>query len=357
MKILFFLLFFIHIQAFTNTKPLAWKIATERIRDSGTGFFISPNYFVTNFHVLASLIQSVSSLKDIHIIHNDRTFYRVEKIVSISALYDLAILRTNQPVDFHLKTAKGPLHSHQPLTIVGYPRGQLEVIRQIGEIIFDKNQGVSMPFNISSTLKGASGAPFINSRGEVVGIVSETFFNTLYSPITIDQLNAVKEGRYSVNRCNNCHPQEWINQALRQLTRLANTGNKVAQYKLGLYYFEGVFVKRSIPKAKRWLRRAAKKGHLYAQNKLGNILLAENMNSEEGYRLVMQAMEGNLTPAMFLFDRFIVEFKENSFVGSHWKIIHDELSKKLSERNFYIPNGGLSINPRSNLCRFTFSSF
>ena len=322
MKILLFILFFIHIQALANTTPLAWKVATERSGDSGTGIFISSkssNYFVTNFHVLASLIQYVPSLKDIHVIHNNRTFYRLERIISISALYDLAILRTNQPADFYLEAAKGPIHSHQPLTVVGYPKGQLEVFRQIGEIIFDKNQGVSIPFSASSTLKGASGAPFINPKGEVVGIVSETFFNILYSPITISNLNAVREGQHSVNRCNNCRPQEWIDQALRQLTRLANAGNKVAQYKLGMYYFEGVVVKQSIPKAKKWLRRAAKKGHLYAQNKLGNILLVENMNSEEGLRWVRQAVEGNLTPAIFLLERFILETKENSFAGSGWR--------------------------------------
>ena len=80
------------------------------------------------------------------------------------------------------------------------------------------------------------------------------------------------------------------------------------------------------------------------------------MNSEEGLRWVRQAVEGNLTPAIFLLERFILETKENSFAGSGWRNVHYELLREIRKQKLYIPDGGLSINPRSNLCRFIFSS-
>ena len=340
MKILLFtLVFLIHLQAASTDEilSLSWKIDAERANSSGTGFFISPNTFVTNFHVLAPLLQQ-AQLRDIHIIQNGNTqVISVAKIVSMSALHDLAIVQTSQSVDSYLRTINQPLRSQQPLVIVGYPKGQLRVLRQVEPITVGSDQSISFPVNQPSSLKGTSGAPIMNLRNEVVGIISEMFYNIIYLPLTIDQLNQVIQGKHSISRCGNCSPQEWVNQALRQLTHLANEGNKNAQYKLGMYYFEGGVIRQSTSQSKKWLRRASKKGHLYAQNNLGSVLLKEHeMNSKEGLRWVRQAAEGDIAIANFFLSQFILKFREQSFAGQDWINRYNELVKRTRTQGLYI---------------------
>ena len=358
MKILLFtFVFLIHIQASTDEiLSLSWKISAERANSSGTGFFISPNTFVTNFHVLAPLLQQ-AQLRDIHIIQNGNTqVISVAKIVSMSALHDLAIVQTSQSVDSYLRTINQPLRSQQPLVIVGYPKGQPRVLRQVEPIIVNRDQSMSFPVNQPFSLKGASGAPIMNLRNEVVGIVSEMFYNIIYLPLTIDQLNQVMQGKHSINRCHNCSSQEWINQALQQLTRLANKGNKNAQYKLGLYYYEGEVIRQSTSQSKKWLRKASKKSHLHAQHQLGAILLAENnMDSTEGLRWVRQAADRDVAQANFLLSRLILKFREQSFAGQDWINRYNELVKRTRTQGLYIAYNLPLMTPGLASCQRSFS--
>ncbi len=358
MKILLFtLVFLIHIQASTDEiLSLAWKISAERANGLGTGFFISPNTFVTNFHVLAPLLQQ-AQLRDIHIIQNGNTqVISVAKIVSMSALHDLAIVRTSQSVDSYLRTTNQPLRSQQPLVIAGYPKGRLRVLRQVEPITVSSDQSMSFPVNQPSSLKGSSGAPIMNLRSEVVGIVSEMYYNIVNLPITIEQLNHVMRGNQSINRCHNCRPQDWINQALQQLTRLANR-DKTAQYKLGLYYYEGGVVKQSTSQSKKWLRKASKKGHLHAQTKLSEILFEEHkMHSTEGLRWLRQAAEGGVALANFLLSQFILQFREHSFAGEDWINRYNELVERTRTQGLYISYDVPLMDSGSSICQKSFSS-
>ena len=57
--------------------------------------------------------------------------------------------------------------------------------------------------------------------------------------------------------------------ALRELLPLAEQGNIVAQYNLGVMYFDGKGVPKDDTKAVKWYRLAAKQGDAEAQNNLG----------------------------------------------------------------------------------------
>ena len=359
--LLFILVFFIHIQASTDeVSSLAWKISAAKAQSSGSGFFIAPNTFVTNFHVLGAFLQQ-AQLQDVRITQDGNTqTIGIAKIVSMSALHDLAVVQTNQSVDTDVRTITldQSFRSQQPLVIAGYPTGHLRVLKQNEPITVNSDKSISFAVNQTSSLKGVSGGPIMNSRNEVVGIVSEMFFNMLYLPITIKQLSQVIRGIHSIGRCSNCSPQEWISQALQQLTRLANKGHKTAQYKLGMYYFEGGVIKQSTPQSKKWLRKAAKKGHLYAQNRLGQILFAEHplMINGEGFRWLRQAAEGGVVMANFLLSQLILQFREQSFAGKDWINKHNELVERTRVQGLYISRDLPLMEPGLAICQRSFSS-
>ena len=57
--------------------------------------------------------------------------------------------------------------------------------------------------------------------------------------------------------------------ALREWTPLAEQGDAIAQYNLGLMYYNGEGVPQDYKEALKWHTRAAKQGHPNAQNNLG----------------------------------------------------------------------------------------
>ena len=64
-----------------------------------------------------------------------------------------------------------------------------------------------------------------------------------------------------------------ITQSARQFRPLAEQGNAMAQYNLGVLYATGQGVKRDYREAAKWYRRSAAQGVVHAQHKLGNLHL------------------------------------------------------------------------------------
>ena len=64
-----------------------------------------------------------------------------------------------------------------------------------------------------------------------------------------------------------------ITQSARLFRPLAEQGNAMAQYNLGVLYATGQGVKRDYREAAKWYRRAAAQGVVHAQHKLGNLYL------------------------------------------------------------------------------------
>ena len=83
-------------------KKAVWKIRNLNTSDSGTGFFMRPSHFVTNFHVISGLLDK-SSLEDISLSQegNSREL-KIKRIIALSAFYDLATLETEQEVSDYL---------------------------------------------------------------------------------------------------------------------------------------------------------------------------------------------------------------------------------------------------------------
>jgi uncharacterized protein len=79
-----------------------------------------------------------------------------------------------------------------------------------------------------------------------------------------------------------------------ELARKAEAGDVEAQYQLGAAYDAGRDVRRDLPEAIRWYRRAADAGHIEAQNSVGSALQAEGRYEEAAAWYEKAAARGHM---------------------------------------------------------------
>ena len=135
----------------------------ERDHLHGTGFFVARNKVATNVHVVAYhrpiFVQSADREK----------IWTVEGVTAFDVKNDLAILKVvgvGAPLPLG---DSDTLQSGEEISAVGYPKGKYRVSKGTLHSVRDSNKWLQMNVKISP---GNSGSPVINSKGEVVGIVS-----------------------------------------------------------------------------------------------------------------------------------------------------------------------------------------
>ena len=141
------------------------------LSSSGTGFYVNPNHFVTNEHV-------ISSCDKISISKNGQS----RGIAYVSASepdLDLAILRTNIATTGFLKVAGKTVIKGSDVWTYGYPLGSLlSKEAKISAGIVNSTSGVENDFKylqISIPIQpGNSGGAVISRFGEVVGVATST---------------------------------------------------------------------------------------------------------------------------------------------------------------------------------------
>lgn len=140
------------------------KDNTGKIISSGSGFFVRPNLIATNYHIIVGTASGTAKVDD------KDTLYNIEGFTAIDKVNDLALLKV---------TAYG---------IKSLPLGNSDILR-IGEIVHVADNslghvifwdGIIKDFRgkytkerilmLASTAPGRSGAPVLNSAGEVIGM-------------------------------------------------------------------------------------------------------------------------------------------------------------------------------------------
>lgn len=142
---------------------------TQQKSSHGSGFSISINELVTNYHVVASKIFNPERY-EIRVSNGTETFDA--QVKKISALADLAILKIDSsdlmPVPLKLSQAKA--RSRTKAFAVGYP-GNLEMTISEGYVNSLSLKNIYPRIQFTSALNpGMSGGPALNEEGEVIGV-------------------------------------------------------------------------------------------------------------------------------------------------------------------------------------------
>ena len=101
----------------------------------------------------------------------EQTSLNFKRLLAVSALYDLAIFETQEPVSTYFEVIEERPEPDEDLFILGYPLGRFEQIEKTGDLIHYENYD-SFPVDRDSemTRDGASGSPVFNRAIHVVGV-------------------------------------------------------------------------------------------------------------------------------------------------------------------------------------------
>ena len=282
-----------------SVRSSVWKISAQE-DVNGTGFFIAPNKFVTNFHVVSGLL-SIVKTEDI-ILSQDgssRTL-KINGILAVSALHDLALLETTEAVEHYLLIRQEPLQQQENLFSTGYPGGKLVDIRKTSDSIIFSEDTISFFVNHFSSFGGASGSPVVDEKKQVVGVQYSVSSNLIHS-VTLRELQVFVQKGLINKPVNNL--EQVIKNEIENLRNLAKQRNAKAQYIIGQMYYQGHEVAQNYAKAEEWFTQAAEQGHAEAQHNLG-VMYSEGKGVTQSFEMAVQwfekAAEQDMTDAQYM---------------------------------------------------------
>ena len=273
-----------HPREVLDAEASIWKIHTNFRRvfySKGTGFSIGPNLVVTNLHVLEGLLKTAEKLNKIHLTQEGNSdTLNIKQVVSISALYDLALIEINETSQHYLTLSESKVKPDDNLFLTGYPDGIFKRTKKTGNIDYESDS--FLPFSINhSKLTGASGSPVLNDQGQVIGVLSQGFKN-LILPIKTNHLKKLIKGDIGQN-CETTNFRICLEKEKENLKTLAEQGNALAQYKLAFMYFNGDGVIQNYKKALDWYQQSAEQGFALAQYFLGYLYYRELRRVPKNY--------------------------------------------------------------------------
>ena len=267
-----------------QAEKAVWKLKLSNFMGNGTAFFIGPKHVVTNFHVIsAGKDESYKSrsIKDLYLTQGYKRL-KISKVLYASAVDDLAILETEEPVSEYLKLSeKVPSGS---LFALGYPAGVKKTLIHLEEYgVFDNGHDYQMTMD-KIGVGGISGSPVLDGQKKAIGVAQRTSSNLFYV-IKVSKLEDLKRGFIGLD-CSNLSLSLCIEQEIKNLKEKAEEGDFLAQHILADMYFEGIGVKKDKVKALDWMSKAANQGDILALNEVAGVV---EKDDKEAYKWFLEA--------------------------------------------------------------------
>jgi tetratricopeptide (TPR) repeat protein len=154
----------------------------------GSGFFVSPNTILTNYHVIRGATRIYAKMI------GSTTLLPVERVISTNAKRDLALLAVRGIEAPALRLgASSRLNVGQDIFVIGNPEG-LEGTLSTGIISGFRELGGEQYIQITAPIShGSSGGPVLNASGEVIGVAVASLKQgqSLNFAIPIDDVKAL----------------------------------------------------------------------------------------------------------------------------------------------------------------------
>ena len=249
-----------------------WKIENHSKR--GTAFFIAPNQVVTNFHVISSMyddsvvdkkfffnVDKYHPLSDFYLEQGEKRV-NLRKVLYASALYDLAILETEEEVSDYLSMSEE--YPSGRLFVLGYPQGVQQALIYSGEYgIIENDYDYTLAMSDIGEYGGFSGGPVLDEKKKVIGVLNQSIKNLFYV-IKVSKLEELRKGEIGLD-CSNRLLRDCIELEIKNLEEKAEEGDRLAQWVLGFMFFEGTYIERNIKKAIDLLEKSAIQGYGHAR--------------------------------------------------------------------------------------------
>ena len=292
-------------EVFASVLPEPVKAAEKSIyglytkgQGSGTGFFIAPDLFVTNFHV----IRHAESVDDVILFQNqERSPIKVKKVYAVDGFSDLAVLQTDRRSEHFLSQGPAPQSYDQVFNIgySGYNNGMPVFTSSIAEI--EKHPlYYAMAFDTENAL-GSSGSPLLNSLGQVIGVIFLAA-NNIRSSVTAPTLHQLMQGEKGVvceASGRTCIDEE-IQRVRRELLRQMDSEDQTTRDTLFHHTPSYLKVFLSQAQMEAYLLKGAETHDANAQYHIGGFLYFEHNKLEDGFYWIHQAAEQNDPVAQYL---------------------------------------------------------
>ena len=276
-----------------------WKIKISHT-GSGSGFFISKNQIVTNFHVIEHA-ESIG-LEDVILVQEGNPEQlKVKRIVRLSILDDLAVLEIEGSVSHFLSLPSEELNASKKLYVLGYPKGKFKEIKQKGVLKDDSF------FSDLSNSKGASGSPVLNELYQLIGVLTHNFSNLLLFT-NVKKIKSFIESEHFL--CKSLNIKECFRSSRETFEESIQEIKEAGDYfKMGMYYI-GLRGEKNLQLGIDLLKQSAKQGDVYAQYQLAVALikgLRVEKNLQLGIELLKQSADQNFAPAQHKLGRAYYE--------------------------------------------------